>query len=204
MDGKVLVAYGTKYGATTEIAGKIGEVLRQQGLDADVVAAGQAGDLAPYGAFVIGSGAYFGRWRKEAVKFLKKNEALLAEKPVWLFSSGPTGEGDPVELAKGWQHPKALQPSIDQIQPRGIALFHGKVDPEKLGALERTAIKKVEAPTGVFRKRQPEAVIHTCCGSNTSSDEALSMESGVTFGSNCSSQLEPFQARTTPLDINQA
>jgi hypothetical protein len=29
-----------------------------------------------------------GRWRKEAAKFLKANEKVLAEQLVWLFSSG--------------------------------------------------------------------------------------------------------------------
>jgi menaquinone-dependent protoporphyrinogen IX oxidase len=31
MDGRVLVAYATKYGATAEIAEKIGEVIRETG-----------------------------------------------------------------------------------------------------------------------------------------------------------------------------
>jgi menaquinone-dependent protoporphyrinogen oxidase len=37
MDGKILVTYATKYGATKEIAEKIDEVLRQAGLQADVL-----------------------------------------------------------------------------------------------------------------------------------------------------------------------
>jgi hypothetical protein len=54
------------------------------------------------------------------------------DRPVWLFSSGPTGEGDPVELLKGWRLPAGLQPIADRIQPRGIAVFHGRVNMEKL------------------------------------------------------------------------
>ena len=105
MDKQVLVAYATKHGATAEIAEKIGQVLRQAGLRTDVLPADPAfgrSDLVAYKAVVLGSAVYIGRWRKEAVKFLQANEAALAEKPVWLFSSGPTGEGDPVELVKGW------------------------------------------------------------------------------------------------------
>ena len=36
MDKQVLVAYATKYGATAEIAEKLGEVLRQAGFSTDV------------------------------------------------------------------------------------------------------------------------------------------------------------------------
>jgi len=151
MEGKVLVAYGTKYGGTAEIAEKIGQVLREAGLHADVLRADRVSDVSPYHAVVLGSGVYIGRWRKEAAKLLKSNEQALAERPVWLFSSGPTDEGDPVELTEGWRFPKALQPIVDRIQPRDIAVFHGVMDEKKLNVFERWVIKRVGAPLGDFR-----------------------------------------------------
>jgi len=151
MEKQVLVAYATKYGATAEIAERIGEVLREAGLATDVLPADRVGDVRPYEAVVLGSAVYIGRWQKPAVNFLKTNEEALAERPVWLFSSGPTGEGDPVELTQGWGFPKGLQPIADRIQPRDIAVFHGNVDPEKLNFIERWMIKNVKAPSGDFR-----------------------------------------------------
>ena len=68
METRVLVAYGTKYGATAGIAEKIGQVLREAGLTVDVTPAGQAGDPAVYQAVVLGSAVYIGRWRKDAAK----------------------------------------------------------------------------------------------------------------------------------------
>jgi flavodoxin len=94
MSSKVLVAYGTKYGATVGIAEKIGEVLRGAGLEAEVAAVDRAGDVAQYVAVVVGSAVYIGSWRKEAANFLKANEQKLTGMPVWLFSSGPTGDAD--------------------------------------------------------------------------------------------------------------
>jgi menaquinone-dependent protoporphyrinogen oxidase len=151
MDVQVLVAYATKYGATAEIAEKIGQVLRQAGLRTDVLPADRVHDLTPYQAVVLGSAVYIGRWRKEAVKFLKANEKVLAEQLVWLFSSGPTGEGDAVELTKGWHFPKALQPIADRIRPRDIAVFHGELNMKKLNLIEKWMINNVKAPLGDFR-----------------------------------------------------
>jgi menaquinone-dependent protoporphyrinogen oxidase len=86
MDKQVLVAYATKYGATAEIAEKIGQVLRQAGLRADVLPVDRVKDLTPYDAVVVGSAVYTGQWRKTAVKFLQANETALARRQVWLFS----------------------------------------------------------------------------------------------------------------------
>jgi len=60
MAHSVLIAYATKYGATEEIAGKIGEVLRQAGLTADVLPADKVGDVTSYQAVVLGSAVYAG------------------------------------------------------------------------------------------------------------------------------------------------
>lgn len=151
MEGKVLVAYGSKYGATAEIAKKIGEVLVQEGLQAEVADLKTVKDPAPYQAVVLGSAAYIGQWRKEAVKFVQDNQTILSGIPVWLFVSGPTGEGDPVEQMQGWLYPKKLQPAIDAIKPKDIAVFHGAIDTTKLNFLEKFAIKNVKAPLGDFR-----------------------------------------------------
>lgn len=151
MSSKVLVAYGSKYGATAEIAEKIGEVLNQAGLDTDVASAEKAGDPSLYQAVIVGSAVYIGKWRKEASKFLKKNSEILSTRPVWIFSSGPTNEGDPVELVDGWTHPKSIQEAIDQIKPRDIKVFSGEYDPGKLNSVQNAMMKKVGAAPGDFR-----------------------------------------------------
>jgi menaquinone-dependent protoporphyrinogen oxidase len=151
MNTQILVAYATKHGATAEVAEKIGEVLREAGLQANVLPTHRVSDLTPYKAVVLGSAVYIGKWRKEAVKFLQANETVLAEKLVWLFSSGPTGEGDPLELTQGWRFPEKLQPIADRVAPRDIAVFHGAVDVGKLNFIEKWMIKNVKAPVGDFR-----------------------------------------------------
>jgi len=100
---------------------------------------------------VLGSAVYIGKWRKEAEKFLQANEKALAERQVWLFSSGPMGKGDPVELTQGWRLPMALQSVVVRIQPRDIAVFHGNVNEKKLNFIEKWMLKNVKAPPGDFR-----------------------------------------------------
>lgn len=151
MDQQVLVAYATKHGATAEIARQIGEVLREEGLQTDVLPVQDVGDVTPYGAVVLGSGIYMGRWRKEAVAFLKANEQALVERKVWLFSSGPTGEGDPVDLVEGRVVPEGVQPVVENIEPVDIAVFHGVLDANQLSVFERLIIRMVKAPIGDFR-----------------------------------------------------
>lgn len=151
MKTQVLVTYATKYGATAEIAEKIGQVLRQAGLGTDVLPTDGVKELKSYKAVVLGSAVYIGRWRKEAATFLKTNEKVLVEQLVWLFSTGPTGKGDPVKLAEGWQFPKNLQSIAKSIEPRDIKLFHGNVEMKKLNFIHKFMIKKVEAPVGDFR-----------------------------------------------------
>jgi menaquinone-dependent protoporphyrinogen oxidase len=152
MAEKILVAYASKNGATKEIAEKIGEVLLQAGLQADVSPVDGVRDLTPYRAVILGSALYIGKWQKEAVGFMQANEKGLAERPVWLFSSGPTGKGDPVALLKGERLPAAVRPLADRIHPREAAVFHGNIDPGKVNFIEKWVIQKLlKAPLGDFR-----------------------------------------------------
>src|SRR5690606_8499258 len=108
-------------------------------------------DLRQYDAVVLGSAVYAGQWRKEAAEFLSRNERRLMERPVWLFSSGPTGEGDPVALTKGWTFPEAQRPIAERIHPRDIVVFSGELDMEKLNLPEKLIVKGVKAPVGDYR-----------------------------------------------------
>ena len=151
MENKILVAYATKYGSTAEIAERIGEVLRRSNPTMDVVNVKQVKDLESYETIVLGSALYIGQWRKEAVKFLQANEEELARKKVWLFASGPSGKGDPKKLAEGMYMPKSLQPVVDRIRPKDLAVLHGNLDQNKLNFLEKWMIRQVGAEVGDFR-----------------------------------------------------
>ncbi|WP_055524797.1 flavodoxin domain-containing protein [Streptomyces graminilatus] len=85
----VLVTYGTTNGATAEIAEAVADVLRKDGLTVESAPARSVTDVARYDAVVVGGGLYAGRWHKDARRFVRRYRTALAQRPVWLFSSGP-------------------------------------------------------------------------------------------------------------------
>jgi menaquinone-dependent protoporphyrinogen oxidase len=87
----ILVAYASKHGATGGIAERIGQGLRATGQHAEARLVQEAGDLGEYEGFVVGSAAYSTHWLRDATAFVRRNQDLLAQRPVWLFSSGPLG-----------------------------------------------------------------------------------------------------------------
>ena len=130
---KILVAYASKHGATMGIAERIAGTLERNGLGVTLRPVEDAGPIDGYDAFVIGSAAYMGGWMGEATSFVRRHRETLAIKPVWLFSSGPTG-GEPID-AKGRDQLEAAKPKEFEefarlIQPRDERVFFGAYDPD--------------------------------------------------------------------------
>ena len=151
MEQRVLVAYASKHGSTAEIAQRIGAGLARNNLTVEVKPVDEVDDVTPYQTVVVGSAVYIGRWQKQAATFLTTNAELLAQRQVWLFSSGPTGADEPDAQMDGWRFPTALQPIADQIGPHDIALFRGVLNDAKLNVIERFVVRRVKAPVGDFR-----------------------------------------------------
>jgi menaquinone-dependent protoporphyrinogen oxidase len=154
MNKKVLIAYASKYGATTEIAQKIAEDLKTATVEVDVLPANKIKDIAPYQMIIIGTALYMGQWRKEAVQFMKSQQGTLVKQPVYIFTSGPTGEGDPTELLQGRIIPESLKSILAVIQPKEVTVFGGKADTERMNGFDKWIMKKVKAGSGDFRNWQ--------------------------------------------------
>ncbi len=122
----VLVAFASKHGATAEIAQAIGDALQATGLRVDVQPAHSVRSLAPYRAVILGSAVYAGRWRREALRLLRRPD--LKGREVWLFSSGPVGEDpdDPAQ-AERWTKPAAVQTAAAAIGAHEVRVFGGRV-----------------------------------------------------------------------------
>lgn len=154
----ILVGHASKHGATGEIAERIAEVLTLAGRQAEARPVQQAGDLGGYEGFVVGSAAYSMHWLKDATAFVMGNRDLLAQRPVWLFSTGPLGTD--VTDAKGVDlrmsaEPKEIPGFREAIHPRDHRVFFGALDPGRLTFAEKTLRKLPAAramlPEGDFR-----------------------------------------------------
>jgi menaquinone-dependent protoporphyrinogen oxidase len=137
----ILVAYDSRHGATMGIAERIGENLREAGHDADVRPVQDPGDPQDYDGFVLGSATYSAHWLKDASAFVRAHQNLLAQRPVWLFSSGPLGTGaDGCRCVNLYavDAPKEVPEFLDAIHPREHRLFCGALDPGRLSDAERS------------------------------------------------------------------
>lgn len=122
---QVLVAYGSRQGATRGIADLVAEVLRAAGQVVDVRPVGTVGDLSGYDAFVVGGAVHLGRWHPEVVAFLHAHRHELVYRPVWLFSNGPAADGTADEARDGGEAaaPLDLPEIAAALRPRDHHAF---------------------------------------------------------------------------------
>jgi menaquinone-dependent protoporphyrinogen oxidase len=129
---KVLVVFASRMGSTGEIAATIGKQLTSRGFEVDVRPAWQAHDARNYDAVIVGSAIYLRHWDRQALEYLQAQAPDLAERPTWLFQSGPCGPA--TEIA----HTDAPRAVVKFCQEIGIAeptTFGGNLDPAKANGL---------------------------------------------------------------------
>ncbi len=129
----VLVTYATRYGSTREVAEAVAAAMRESGVETDIRPMPEVGTLEGYDAVVMGSALYVGRWHKDARRFLSRQRKALTERPVAIFSLGPTH--GPLD-EKEWQDCRGqLDKELANypwLAPIAVELFGGKFDPDDL------------------------------------------------------------------------
>lgn len=122
---RILVTYATRMGSTGEIAGVIGDELTAAGFEVDVVSCEENPPAATYDAVVVGSAVYVGRWDRRATTYLREHTDVLADLPVWLFQSGPCGEGaEHEEIAV----PRQVRRLVTAIRAQPPVTFGGRLE----------------------------------------------------------------------------
>lgn len=149
MENKILVAYATRAGSTIEIAEEIGELLSQNGAAVDVRPVKQVRSLQGYRAVVVGSAIRMGHWLPEAVKFVERNRAALANVPTAFFVASYSLREDTPEMRATVG--AYLDPVRELFEPDHVGLFPGKMDYSKLSWIDRQMAKMVKSPEGDAR-----------------------------------------------------
>jgi len=78
-----------------------------------------------------------------------RNQAVLAQFPVWLFSVCPLG----TDFMDNEQQPEEKAEFQQAIRPRDHRVFFRALDHSRLSFSERMMMKAVRAPEGDFRER---------------------------------------------------
>jgi menaquinone-dependent protoporphyrinogen oxidase len=131
MAADVLIVYASKRGSTEQVARRIGEVLRAQGLSTAIEPAKEIKELDGFRAVVVGGSIYMGHWHKEAGDFLHRYHAALSELPFAVFALGP-GKDTPEDFAQSRKQLDHALVKEHDLDPRVVAVFGGVIDPERL------------------------------------------------------------------------
>ncbi len=126
---KALVIYGTRGGATKQIADEIEKVLDEQGFSTTVENAKRSRrfDVNSFDLVVVGSSVWATMWKWQAARFIKRNARKLAGKKVALFSSGLLGN-DPTKTDEANKNIEKTASKFPTIKPLALAYFGGMVD----------------------------------------------------------------------------
>jgi menaquinone-dependent protoporphyrinogen oxidase len=129
MPADVLIVYASKRGSTEQVARRIGEALRGQGLSTKVVTPDELRDLEGFRAVVLGGSIYFGRWHRGARGFLHRHSKALASLPLAVFALGPTPRG-PVDFDSARTQLDGALAKHD-VEPVLVEVFGGRIDPKR-------------------------------------------------------------------------
>jgi len=138
----ILIAYGTRYGATTSTSEEIAKVLQGEGFEVRVVNLKEEKikDISKFELVIIGSGMKMEMWTSKAKAFLNKFSGELKKMKVAIFvSSGARalmeykGEHDEIiRISKKYLEDKA---SKYNLNPISMTMFGGIWDYNQIGKI---------------------------------------------------------------------
>ena len=121
---KVLIVYGSRYGAASRTSEEIACFLSQRSVEVDVRDArkDKINGIVDYDLIVVGSGIQINRWTSEPENFLKKFQKELADKKLALFvCCGSATDKSKPELAEKARR-KYLEEKASKLHLKPIAL----------------------------------------------------------------------------------
>ena len=164
MSKKVLIVYGTRYGATESTSEEIAKVLREAGLDTTVVNAGKdkVKDISGYDMVIVGSGMQMAKWTGDAENFLKKFSKELSEKKTAIFVSSAAeammkfdkNDAELEKIKKQYLEDKAV---LYGLNPVSMVIFGGVWDFNKMNFIFKKTMSpfKIKIEEAGFKEVSP-------------------------------------------------
>lgn len=146
---KVLVAYASCCGSTTEVAQAIADQLCQRGAAVDVRPVDEVQDVTDYTAVVVGSAIRMGKWLPAALQFVERNRAPLQARQTAFFTVHMLNTDD--SAASRQARAAYVAPVHAVMTPQYEAFFAGKMDLGKLSFLDRMIARMVKAKDADLR-----------------------------------------------------
>jgi len=144
---KALIAYATRYGATSGTAEEIAKIHRQDNFDVRVIdlKKEEIKDISEFDLIIIGGGLKMGRWTGESDHFLKIFQKDLTQKKVAIFVSSAVkslherkGKTEYLQnFKKQYLEDRALKYNL---HPIALGLFGGVMDKNKMGFIFRRTL----------------------------------------------------------------
>ena len=133
-----LVAFGTKYGSTAEVAQAIGKELETKGYLVEVRDLRQyTGGIKGFDLVVLGCAILMGKWTRPAQEFIERNATDLAATKVAMFvCCSDVLYLEKVDTARQTYLDDVVK-AIPGCQPVSLGLFGGVIDFPRYGALTR-------------------------------------------------------------------
>jgi menaquinone-dependent protoporphyrinogen oxidase len=173
---KLLIVYGTRYGATASTSKIIATTLQQEGFEVRVVDGEKevVQSISEYDLIIVGSGIQMGKWTSKAEDFLKKNQMELSTKKVALFVScggaNPLSEGeqknkDMANCKQKYLEDKAVE---FKVKPVALGFFGGCYDFNKMSWFFKRTLASIkpkleaagykQSETGLYDLRDLDAI----------------------------------------------
>jgi menaquinone-dependent protoporphyrinogen oxidase len=130
LDKRILVAYASRADSTREVAQYMGEVLREQDFEVDVLNINNVLDLRVYEGVVLGSAVRLGRLMPEVLSFAERFWHDLERRPTAYFAVCLTMINDTRESRAA--SIEYLRPLRDIHEPTAMGVFPGRMDRTRL------------------------------------------------------------------------
>ncbi len=147
MSKKVLIVYGTRYGATESTSEEIAKVLQGEGLEVRVVNAKKekVKDISGQDLIIVASGMQMGKWTGEPETFLNQFQKELANKKVAIFVSSAAQalieyEKRTVEIEQNRKQYLEQKAAKYNLSPISMVIFGGVWDYNKMGFVFRKTL----------------------------------------------------------------